>query len=519
MQRTKEDIVALIQKGERLHAECKEAFGALPDALWESYSAFANTDGGVILLGVKERDDHSFFVQGVKDADALIKCFWDTANNAEKVSLNVVDRRGVYAVDCDGKQVVVIEVPRADRHDRPVFIGHDVFEGSYRRNGEGDYMMKRESVETMIRDKCIVTADACILEEVGVDELNADTIRRYRSRFARIKVGHIWNNLPDDEFLAKIGAAKRIRGEIHPTLAGMICFGDFNTITDVAPHFFLDYRERLSDETRWSDRVCAHDATWSGNIYDFYFKIYDRIVSDIKIPFKMGPDGISAEEETDVHRSVRELVANALIHADYFGRQGIVIEKCFRQLSFANPGTFLISKEDAIAGGNSEPRNEKIFNIFALVKIGERSGAGLSDLYGQWEKYGFTPPVIEEKYDPDRTVIRVAVEVGSGKGSVESSVKSSKEGGQEVDKDRTTAAQQLHKNCTRTAQELLADISSSARRVYRSFAEDGEYTQEALVSKLGLSRRTIASATATLIKRGLLRRVGPKKGGHWEIVK
>lgn len=508
MHLTKDDVYALIKKGERLHVECKEAFSVLPDTLWETYSSFANTDGGMILLGIRELSDHSLSVQGVKNPDALIKNFWDVINNGEKVSLNVLDWRGVYSIDCDGKSVVVIDVPRADRHDRPVFIGHDVFEGSYRRNGEGDYKMKRESVETMIRDKCTVSADACVLDEVGIDELNLDTIHRYRSRFANIKKGHAWNTLPDDEFLAKIGAAKRIRGMIHPTLAGLICFGDFNAITDVVPHFFLDYRERLSDETRWSDRVCAHDATWSGNIYDFFFKLYDKIVSDVKIPFKMGADGISAEEETDIHRSVRELVANALIHADYHGHQGIVIEKRFRELTFANPGTFLISKEDAIAGGNSEPRNEKIFNIFALVKIGERSGSGLSDLYGQWEKYGFPVPVIEEKYDPDRTIVRVSVDP-------ESAQKWPKDGLAAV--WNQTIDPKLTQKQTKTDPEIIRNLSASTRQVYLSLRENPDMTLRGLSSKLGFSKSTVTTAIGTLVTLGLLCRVGPKKGGHWEI--
>ena len=70
----------------------------------------------------------------------------------------------------------------------------------------------------------------------------------------------------------KIGAAKKSQfdGRIHLTLAGLVFFGDFNTITDELPNYFLDYRERLSGETRWSDRVCSGDGDWSGNIFDFY---------------------------------------------------------------------------------------------------------------------------------------------------------------------------------------------------------------------------------------------------------
>ena len=135
MKLTAKQIERLVKQGEVVHTECKDAAGGLPDSLWESYSSFANTDGGVILLGVKEVD-HRFSIAGVPKAATLIKRFWDGVNNREKVSVNILFDRHVYAVKCRGRDVVVIEVPRADRRERPVYVGRDVFNGAYRRNGE-----------------------------------------------------------------------------------------------------------------------------------------------------------------------------------------------------------------------------------------------------------------------------------------------------------------------------------------------------------------------------------------------
>ena len=115
--------------------------------------------------------------------------------------------------------------------------------------------------------------------------------------------------------------------------------------------------------------------------------------------------------ETRVHKALRELLANALIHADYHGRQGIVIEKRFRRLMFRNPGCLRMSKEAAIGGGRSDARNSRIFNIFALINIGERSGTGLSDIYSIWKEYGYEEPTITETYQPDQTTVTVQVEL------------------------------------------------------------------------------------------------------------
>lgn len=513
MQRTKQDISALIKKGETFHLECKKAQGGLPGSLWESYSAFCNTDGGVILLGVKEADD-LFSVEGVTDAAAIVKAFWDTAHNREKVSACVLAEKNVRVEDCDGKSVVVINVPRAERRVRPVYIGNNVYEGTYRRNGEGDYKCTAESVESMIRDRCEETADACLMDELTAEDLNYETVRRYRRRFANFKPTSQWNELQDHDFLKVVGALRKDEnGVLRPTLAGLVCFGDFVTIAAHVPNYFVDYREKLTGETRWNDRVCAHDGTWSGNIYDFFFQIHDKIVADVRKPFAIAKDGISRIDETDIHESIREVLANALIHADYHGRRGIVIEKQFRHILFENPGCFRVNREDAVAGGRSDARNQYIFNIFALVKIGERSGHGLSNLFAVWKKSGFPDPSISESYDPDRTTIELKFE-GSPKagpvlaqngaaGSVESGVES---------------RQELDNNQTKNRQEKLSDLSASVRRVFVELEHNPSFTQAGLVSKLGLSRATITTAIATLIKRGLLRRVGPKKGGHWEIV-
>ena len=566
MKLTESHIRSLIGKKEDERVEFKRASSELPDNLWETYSAFCNTDGGTIILGIREGKNKTYSIEGVSDAHKLIDDFWSAANNSEKVSYSIFFGHYVYPVKCGRKTVVVIEVPRAPREARPVYVGEDVFKGSFRRNGEGDYHCSREAVKAMLRDQCAETADMCVLDELLVSDLNAETIKRYRGRFSNFKVGHVWNDLPDDEFLTKIGAARQCPdGKVHPTLAGLVCFGDFVTIMRVLPDYFLDYRERLSNETRWNDRVAAHDATWSGNIYDFFFKIHDRVTGDVKVPYKIAADGITRIDDTPVHKALREVLANALIHADYHGRRGIVVEKHFRTITFSNPGTMRISKSVAVAGGTSDARNTAIFNIFALVDIGERSGMGLANLHGLWKKYGYAEPKITESYDPDRTVIvvttdddtendtvtrpengsepdqnptRIRPEVdnnleGDNKvannadggsevdNKVDNKVDNNADGGSEVDNKVDNNAEGDNKSEGGNKQDerrLLKELPASCRQVFQALLEDGFSTQQALISKLGLSRTAITNAIAILIKEHYIIRRGARKNGYWEVL-
>ena len=70
--------------------EVKKAAGGLPVSLWDTYSAFANCYGGVIILGVKENKDGSWQTTGLQNMAKLLKDFWDTANNSKKVSINLL---------------------------------------------------------------------------------------------------------------------------------------------------------------------------------------------------------------------------------------------------------------------------------------------------------------------------------------------------------------------------------------------------------------------------------------------
>ena len=171
----------------------------------------------------------------------------------------------------------------------------------------------------------------------------------------------------------------------------------------------MDYREQKGGKNRWTDRVCSGDGDWSGNVFDFYFKIVRNLTDNVEKPFQLDENSLRIDQ-TKVHDALREALANALIHADYYGRRGIVIEKDFKTIKISNPGTFRINIEEAIDGGVSDARNAKIFNMFALVKVGERSGMGLCDLYDTWEQYGFEQPLIEETLEPDRVSITLKLE-------------------------------------------------------------------------------------------------------------
>ena len=506
---TSAELKKLIMTGENSVVEFKRGRGGVPGDFWPSYSAFANTDGGVIVLGVKE-ENNVRVVEGLENVEKIRADLWNAANNPDKVSDNVLSNKRVYSLVVDGKELVVAEVPRADRRVKPVYVGSDVFKGTYRRNGEGDYHCSREAVEAMIRDKCKETADNCLLENMTIADLDQDSVRRYRMMFSQRKPEHTWNKITDEQFLCKVGAAKEDEGGIvRPMLSGLLCFGDFVTISNELPDYFLDYREKTGDGTRWKDRVAAHDATWSGNIIDFYFRIYDRLTSDVKVPFRLDAHS-QRVNETKVHDVLREVLANALIHADYHGRRGIVIEKQFDTIVFRNPGDLRLAKEVAIEGGTTDARNSRIFNIFALIDVGERSGMGLSNLYSTWAELGYDRPELEESHEPDQTILKVHLKTSTK--SVKTSTKKTSS------KSAKTSTKKTSTKSFGLPDEELVVLRLTSSRVVEAMRQNPKVTREELVEQLRVTLSGINWQIAKLQKDRMIRRVGGRKFGSWEVL-
>ena len=256
-----------------------------------------------------------------------------------------------------------------------------------------------------------ISVDSEILEEMDLDALNADTIKGYRVLFEQLHEGHPWNKLLKDEFLIKLkAAAKNKRGTVSPTVAGILMFGDADRITDVFPDYFLDYREECDDKrVRWLYRTHSNEGDWSGNLFDFFYKVTTRIDDDVAVPFMNRRNGVRVDR-VDVHDALSEAVANALVHANYYGKRGIVIIKHGKQISISNPGTIRITKEEFYAGGNSDPRNPNLLKIFGFVNVGERAGSGVDKIMTAWEEQYWTKPRYEISIKAER--ITLYLEVG-----------------------------------------------------------------------------------------------------------
>lgn len=145
------NLSSLNKYKENKRIEAKKATGGLPRSIWETYSAFANTSGGVILLGVLEdKQDRTLYPVDLPDPKRLIAQFLELVNDPRIVNRNILKKSDVRIDVIDGKEIVVIRVPRARRVEKPVYIGGDPFTGSYVRVDDADIRCTKEQVRQML---------------------------------------------------------------------------------------------------------------------------------------------------------------------------------------------------------------------------------------------------------------------------------------------------------------------------------------------------------------------------------
>jgi len=397
--------------------ECKLAAGQdgqgkLPDDFWPTYSSFANTRGGVIILGLKEyRGDKAgrsrFELRdGIKNPQKIRTDLFNQLNDRGKVSVNLLSDANVKTVVIDGKTLMLIQVPQATRHQRPVFLNGNPLGNTYRRQHEGDRPCDNETVKRMLAEQMEETRDNRILAGYGLPDLSMDTLQLYRQALRDKTPTHPFLDLDNLAFLTKIGGWRRDReNEVEGlTIAGLLMFGEAEGITSALPNYFLDYQERpeAKTELRWVDRITL-DGTWSGNLFDFYRKVYRKLVADLKVPFTL-QDG-QRQDETLVHIALREALVNTLVHADYTGRASILVVKRPDMFGFRNPGLMRVSVEQAMIGGESDGRNRTMQQMFLLVGVGERAGSGVPKIYKGWADQHWRSPLLYEKSEPSEQTL------------------------------------------------------------------------------------------------------------------
>lgn len=389
---TRDDLVTALQSIEWNDIEFKEAAWAVPRDALSTVSAFANTEGGHLVFGVKQTNG-TFTVTGVTDADQMQNTFLGQVRDTNKVSVLLPVEPKKH--DLPEGIVLAFYIPEASRQQKPVYIDGNPKKAYIRRGGRDDTCTGDELLR-YIRDASNTRYDAETLDvDIGrcFDEAS---VRWYRARFAASNPGK--DTATDDtSFLRTWGFLVEQGGVLRPTRAAILVLGSGEYVRQVLPRMVTDvqlYRNTSTEydsAVRWADRLTVEDnliKAWQ-SIVEFYFRHSER-------PFAVDAATLRRDDDPPDYISFREAAINLLIHQDFGDTTRVPVIRFFRdQTEFFNPGDAFASREQLLDPGDKEVRNPSIVNAFRRIGLSDQGGTGVRAIFDGWRKLGYLPPEIE----------------------------------------------------------------------------------------------------------------------------
>jgi ATP-dependent DNA helicase RecG len=377
--------------------EIKKARGGIPQSLWESISAFANADGGTILLGIDESAE--FDVCGVNDPASM-----ESQLASQCAAMEPVVRADISTVYLGDRAIVVAVIPPIARELRPCHkksLG--AFAGSRLRVSDGDRKLTDYEVVLLLAARSEPRDDRELIGDAVLDDLNSGLLDAYLRRVR--ERSQFLATQDDHEILRMTNVVGRTTdGALVPTLAGILAFGRYPqqfvpqlNITVVVypttePGVLGARGERLIDNRPIDGPIPA--------------VVRDAIrVLKLNMRRRSTVSGLIRVDEWEYPEEVlREALVNALVHRDY-SRQArgmqVQVEVFPDRLLVRNPGGLFGPVEISSLGARTttSTRNPALLKMMEDTTLDgseemvcENRGTGIARMRQLLSEVGMEPP-------------------------------------------------------------------------------------------------------------------------------
>lgn len=356
--------------------EYKSSFNKLSKDIWETISAFENTSGGCLILGVKEKDSKTGNTinepKGVKDPQKILEQFWSNVDTV--ISFNTITNSDVKQIPLDnGRTIIEINVKEAKDIKKPVTAS----KLPYIRKGPVDLVAKGEDYKNLVSNSSN-ELDTQVLSNYWIDDLDLDSVYEYKRLLTSREQYKSYADLENEDFLTKIGVIAKDYdndGAKGITSGGLLFFGKNNAIIHEFPNFQLEYYDQTSTTDRWDNRVSSVISNL--NIFSFYQSASAAINMTIANEFKLDDKSNIRKDTSKAMRiALREALLNMLMHANYYEDGVIEAHAHFNYYEFINPGKMKIPVEDFFTTNKTSVRNPIISKLFVQLGSSERAGHG-----------------------------------------------------------------------------------------------------------------------------------------------
>ncbi|WP_078960532.1 ATP-binding protein [Streptomyces sp. NRRL WC-3618] len=382
--------------------EAKRAKGGLPASLWETISAFSNAQGGVILLGVDEKN--GFSVSGVDDAGSAEIAVAKICSD----SMEPPVRPLIQTHDVEGGRVVVIEIPPMSTGQKPCYYkGKGCYGGSYIRVGDNDRRLTNYEVNLLIAGRGQPRDDERVVAEAVRADLDEEIVRAFVAG-QRKERRRAFEDKSDDQVLSMMKVLKEHEGRLVPTVAGLLCMGGYPqqffpqlNVTFVVypnsqPGIPGPLGERFLDNSSLSGPI--------PEMVSYALALLRRNMRRRSVISGIARQDIWEYPET----ALREAIVNSLVHRDL--SQGSLgtpsqIEMYPDRLVVRNPGGLYgpVNVEDLATSNISSARNQVLVHILQNVdlpeggRVCEARGSGIGSMINSLRASGMGLPEFDDQ--------------------------------------------------------------------------------------------------------------------------
>lgn len=389
---TKDELIALLKRYEWRDVEFKEAAKNMPKNVYETVSAFANTEGGHLVFGVKKQGQ-TVEVVGVLDVDKVQGDFLTALRQPDKISV-ILDVQEEYH-EYEGADLLIFYVPEASRMSKPVYLDGNP-QRAFLRKGGSDVRCVKDELNRFLMDAAVERHDGHAIECSIEQAFDIDTIRWYRAAYEGRPGNRSYAQVSDLDFLFQLGLLLDAGGTPKPTRAAILLFGTDGAVRQLLPRPVVDCQrfartfEDMPTGERWTDRTLIEEnliRTWR-RLLDWYQNLAEH-------PFRIDPVSLQRDDSLPDYIAFREAAINLLIHQDYSDHTRKPEIRVYQDRTvFWNPGDAFASIPDLLEPGQKEVRNPRIVTAFRRIGFSEHAGWGLPEVFRNWQALGRVPPRI-----------------------------------------------------------------------------------------------------------------------------
>jgi len=453
----REDIIKLISQGEGYNTEFKEG----PDKdLAAEVCAFANASGGRIFIGVNDQGK----IVGTDTSN--------TARSRIQDSINQVEPRPVTSLEVID-DVIVITVNEGKK--KP----YSCSKGFILRTGPNSQKLERYEIVEFMQSEDLFQYDNVVRKKYPIkDNFNEESYKKF------VQKAKISETLPRDSVLVKLDCAGYDdNGELVFTNAGALFFRD-NT-----EDFHFMEGQVVCALFKGVNKAMTIDAKWlNGGIMDNIDDAMKFLWKNLRVRHEFG--GIQRKEILEIPvDALREAVINAVCHRNYFER-GITVsvEIYDDRVEISNPGGIPKGMKEGEFGKKSVPRNPVIAGMLNRADYIERMGTGIWKMEKAMAEARLEPPIFTSTFFFTAVFKRPPMYDPS-----------------------------MEKVKGDTSMKLPTGITEIEIKICELVNENEKITAAQISETLGISESTVKRHFKSLIKKGIIRRIGSRKEGSWKL--